>query len=203
MVNPELKIGDRVVLLHMDGETSIMPGERGEVTGKANVLGDIQYSVDWDNGSKLSLISGVDIWDTEENFKKRKTLKKKDITETSGEYEKNKSFMKNIDVFKFFKMKFLNDYLKMVRESGITNMFGASPYLYIGREKIEQEMEYKDLEGEQFESMLENADEARDYMIQGTVKWLESNNKEVSVENVKTYLPRFATKVVENYMLLF
>ena len=91
----------------------------------------------------------------------------------------------------------------MVRNSGITNMFGSSPYLYIGREKIEQEMNYKDLEGEEFEEMLENADEAKDEMIRGTVKYLEANNKEISVGNVKKYLPRFATKVVENYMVLY
>ena len=82
-------------------------------------------------------------------------------------------------------------------------MFGSSPYLYIGREKIEQEMNYKDLEGEEFEEMLENADEAKDEMISGTVKYLESNNKEISIENLKKYLPRLATKVVENYRVLY
>ena len=129
-------------------------------------------------------------------------MNKKDITETSS-YEANKVLIKNIDIFKYFNMKFLQKYLIMVRNSGITNMFGSSPYLYIGREKIEQEMNYKDLEGEEFEEMLENADEAKDEMIRGTVKYLEANNKEISVGNVKKYLPRFATKVVENYMVLY
>jgi hypothetical protein len=129
-------------------------------------------------------------------------MNKKDITETSN-YEANKVLIKNIDIFKYFNMKFLQKYLIMVRNSGITNMFGSSPYLYIGREKIEQEMNYKDLEGEEFEEMLENADEAKDEMISGTVKYLESNNKEISIENLKKYLPRLATKVVENYMVLY
>jgi dsDNA-binding SOS-regulon protein len=91
----------------------------------------------------------------------------------------------------------------MVRNSGIINMFGASPYLYVGRQKIEEEMSYKDLEGEQYDEMLENADKSRDLMIQGTVSFLEKTGKEVSVENVKRFLPRFATKIVENYMFLY
>lgn len=204
MLNPELKIGDSVICLHMDGETSISPGTKGVVKSISKVFGDIQYGVDWENGSKLDLITSVDAWDTEDNYNQRKLrrMNKKDITETSS-YEANKVLIKNIDIFKYFNMKFLQKYLIMVRNSGITNMFGSSPYLYIGREKIEQEMNYKDLEGEEFEEMLENADEAKDEMIRGTVKYLEANNKEISVGNVKKYLPRFATKVVENYMVLY
>ena len=204
MLNPELKIGDSVICLHMDGETSISPGTKGVVKSISKVFGDIQYGVDWENGSKLDLITSVDAWDTEDNYNQRKLrrMNKKDITETSS-YEANKVLIKNIDIFKYFNMKFLQKYLIMVRNSGITNMFGSSPYLYIGREKIEQEMNYKDLEGEEFEEMLENADEAKDEMISGTVKYLESNNKEISIENLKKYLPRLATKVVENYMVLY
>lgn len=82
-------------------------------------------------------------------------------------------------------------------------MFGASPYLYVGKNKIEQEMLYKDLEGDEYDDMLDNADQARDEMISGTVKYLESNNKEISVENVQKFLPRLAVKVVENYMILY
>lgn len=204
MINPELKVGDSVICLHMDGESSIHPGTKGIVKKISKVFGDIQYSVDWENGSKLDLISSVDAWDTKENYEKRKLkrIQKKDITEVS-DFDSNKRLIANIDVFKYFNMKFLQKYLIMVRNSGITNMFGASPYLYVGREKIKQEMVYKDLEGDEFEDMLENADMARNEMISGTVKYLEANDKEVSVENVKNFLPRFATKVLENYMILF
>ena len=204
MINPELKIGDKIVLLHMDGESSIMPGTKGTVKRISQVFGDTQYSVEWENGSSLELISSVDAWDTEENFEKRKLKKiqKKDITEISS-LESNKILIKNIDIFKFFNMKFLQKYLIMVRNSGITNMFGASPYLYIGKNKIEQEIAYKDLDSDDLEDVLENAEQARDEMIQGTVKYLEANNKEVSVENVQRFLPKLAIKVLENYMVLY
>lgn len=204
MINPELKIGDKIVLLHMDGESSIMPGTKGTVKRISQVFGDTQYSVEWENGSSLELISSVDAWDTEENFERRKLKKiqKKDITEISS-LESNKILIKNIDIFKFFNMKFLQKYLIMVRNSGITNMFGASPYLYIGKNKIEQEIAYKDLDSDDLEDVLENAEQARDEMIQGTVKYLEANNKEVSVENVQRFLPKLAIKVLENYMVLY
>lgn len=204
MINPELQIGDKVICLHMDDESSVMPGTKGVVTRITKVFGDTQYGVEWENGSRLDLISSVDAWDSEENYEKRKLKKiqKKDITESSN-YEANKRLIANIDIFKFFNMKFLQKYLIMVRNSGITNMFGASPYLYVGKNKIEQEMLYKDLEGDEYDDMLDNADQARDEMISGTVKYLEANNKEISVENVQRFLPRLAVKVVENYMILY
>lgn len=203
-MNPELKIGDRVVLLYMENESSVLMGEKGTVIHKSNVFGDDQYNIEWDNGSKLSLLDCCDKWDTVENFEKRilNKIKKKDITE-NDESDFNKRMLANIDVFVYFKMKFFQKYLIMVRNSGIINMFGASPYLYVGRQKIEEEMSYKDLEGEQYDEMLENADKSRDLMIQGTVSFLEETGKEVSVENVKRFLPRFATKIVENYMFLY
>jgi hypothetical protein len=203
-MNPELKIGDRVVLLYMENESSVLMGEKGTVIHKSNVFGDDQYNIEWDNGSKLSLLDCCDKWDTVENFEKRilNKIKKKDIIE-NDESDFNKKMLANIDVFVHFKMKFFQKYLIMVRNSGIINMFGASPYLYVGRQKIEEEMSYKDLEGEQYDEMLENADKSRDLMIQGTVSFLEKTGKEVSVENVKRFLPRFATKIVENYMFLY
>ena len=71
MINPKLKPGDRVILLHMDGETSVLPGSWGTVTRAYVLFGTEQYDVDWDNGSKLSLIGDTDMWDNKE--RKRKT----------------------------------------------------------------------------------------------------------------------------------
>ena len=51
MINPKLNVGDRVVLLHMDGETSVSPGEQGTVISYSIVFGDDQYTVSWDSGS--------------------------------------------------------------------------------------------------------------------------------------------------------
>ena len=88
MINPKLNVGDRVVLLHMDGETSVSPGEQGTVLAHSKVFGDDQYTVSWDSGSKLALISSVDLWDTPKDKKKFNTVKERVITKKSGNLSK-------------------------------------------------------------------------------------------------------------------
>ena len=73
MLNPELKPGDRVILLYMKDET-VPPGTVGTVTKKSTVFGTDHYNVKWDNGSSLALLSDVDAWTLE---KKKKIEKKK------------------------------------------------------------------------------------------------------------------------------
>ena len=200
MINPELKIGDTVILLHMDGETSIPPGTKGKVLSHSRVFGDDQYTVKWENGSTLAIISSVDLWDTEEN---RQSKKKKDIKE-ADEVERSKKFIKNINVFKFFNMKFLNEYLKKVRESGITNMFGASPYLYLGKDRIEHEFKYKTIGNEEaFEEVLEMANLAQSEMIRGVMNVLDHEGKEHDLNVINRYIQRYSHMVLENYMNLF
>jgi hypothetical protein len=204
MINPKLNIGDRVVLLHMDGEMSVSPGEQGTVTSVSKVFGDDQYNVSWDGGSKLALISSADLWDIPKEKKvksiEERVITKKSITEID---DQNKVFLKNIDIFKHFNMRFLKSYLLDVRESGITNMFGASPFLYMGKDRVKHEFEYKDIDEELVEKVLEGANQAQSEMINGTIKALNAQGKEESLENINRYIPRYATKVVELYFNLF
>ncbi len=192
MINPKLKPGDRVILLHMGGETSVLPGTWGTVTKAYELFGTDQYDVRWDNGSSLSLIGDEDMWDTKE--RKKKTIKEDD---------RNNFFMKNIDVFKYFNMKFLKKYLLMIRESSITNMLAAAPYLYMGRERIEHEFKYKEIHNEEaFEEVLDHADQAQAEMINGIINYLEDKGMDESMENINRYLQRFASKIVQTYTFL-
>jgi hypothetical protein len=65
VLNPELSIGDNIMLLHMDGETSVPMGSIGKVT-EINIdpfeENSKIISVMWDNGSSLALISSTDAW---------------------------------------------------------------------------------------------------------------------------------------------
>ena len=230
MINPELKAGDRVVILHMEDEISpIPPGTAGTVLRHSKVFGDDQYYVKWDNGSQLAIISSVDMWDTEENITKRKKNKLKEsefksvIKNNSKEQKllkKSKmvesilemnidSFKKvisgsNADVFKYFNAQFLRKYLLTLRDSGITNMFAASPYLYIGRERLKHEFKYKDIPNEEkFDELLDMADQAQSEMVHGIIKYLEANGKEADLQQINRELRRFSQAVVQNYMLLF
>jgi hypothetical protein len=100
-------------------------------------------------------------------------------------------------------MRFLKSYLLDVRESGITNMFGASPFLYMGKDRVKHEFGYKDIDEELVEKVLEGANQAQSEMINGTIKALNAQGKEESLENINRYIPRYATKVVELYFNLF
>jgi hypothetical protein len=193
MINPELKKGDRIILLHMSGESSVPDGTHGTVYSVDKVFGDIQYGVEWDNGSKLALLSDTDMWDKEERFK----VKKK-ITE-----DRDKFIMNNIELFKYFNIKFLKKYLLMVRDSSITNMIGASPYLYMGRERIQHEFKYKDINNEEaFEEVLDHANQAQAEMINGVINYLNDKGIEEDMSSINKYLHRFATKIVQTYTLL-
>jgi hypothetical protein len=192
MKNPKLKPGDRVFLISMNGENSLFFGDWGTVKRAYVLFGTDQYDVMWDNGSTLSLIDGEDKWDI--TNRKKKTIKEDD---------RNKFFMDNIDVFKYFNMKFLKKYLLMIREASFTNMYGASPYLYMGRERIEHEFKYKDIHNEDaFEEVLDHANQAQAEMINGVINYLEDKGIEGDMSNINRYLQRFATKIVQTYTFL-
>jgi hypothetical protein len=193
MVNPKLKKGDRIILLHMSDESSVPDGTHGTVTSISKVYGDVQYGVEWDNGSKLELLSDTDAWDKEERFKVKKR-----ITE-----DRDKFIMDNIDLFKYFNIKFLKKYLLMVRASGITNMYGAGPYLYMGSDRIKHEFKYKDVPNEDaFEEMLEHSDQAQAEMINGVINYLNDKGIEEDMSSINKYLQRLSTKIIQTYTLL-
>lgn len=192
MINPKLEPGDRVKLLHMSNESSVLPGTWGTVTRAYRIFGSDQYDIQWDNGSTLSLIEGEDMWDTKE--RKKKSLKEDD---------RNQFLFKNYDIFKYFNMKFLKKYLLMIREASFTNMLSAGPYLYMGRERIEHEFKYKDISNEEaFEKVLDHADQSQAEMVNGVIRYLEDKGIEETMENINRYLNRFASNIIRTYTYL-
>jgi hypothetical protein len=190
MINPELQKGDKVILLHMEGEM-MSPGSKGTVI---NVSRDpfekegMIYNVKWDEGSTLSLLSVTDAWKKIES-----------IQENS--FESAKWFLDNRAIAENFNTRFLGEYLEKVRESGITNMFGASQYLYMGKERLEHEFKYKDVgNDESFEEVLEMADKSQHEMINGVMKILEKEKKEMDINVINRYIQRYATLVL-NYWI--
>ena len=190
MIKQELNVGDRVKLLYMDGETSIEPGTEGTVVKSLVLFGTKQYAVKWDNGSELDLISSVDAW---------KKIEPKKLDEAFNE----DPFYQNIDTFRFFKMKFFQEFLKKLRECGVTNMFGAAPYLYMGRQRMEVDFNYNNVENEICDEVLEMADQAQSEMINGVIKYMNENNREIEIEKVNRNVQKFATSIVVLYMNLY
>jgi len=208
IINPDLEVGDRVVCINMHGEaSSVSYKDRGIVTGIGGGPWFTQYRVDWDNGSSLALLKEdnpedqLDKWMLEDDFEIFMSKRKK-VNESNTEL--TKKVVSNADVFKNFDTKFLFGYLEKVRESGVTNMYGASPYLYIGSERIAHEHKYDENKDETaFDELVEMADEARQKMIQGAVKMVEKQGKEVEVGNVSRIISKYASKVLDMWMTTY
>lgn len=191
MLNPKLEPGDNVVLMYMSDE-SLSPGLHGVVTRVVEVFGVVQYEMKWENGSTLSLLSDVDAWMKADDYERRQKKKVNESLDT---------LTSNLDAFKNFDMGFLVKYLMVLRESGIVNMFGASPYLWMGKDRIENNHRYDDLEdNEKYQELLEMADKAQHKMIKGVVKILESENKDVDVSSINRYLDKYSKKIWDVYV---
>ena len=124
-LNPELSKGDRVICISMDDEYAAVPtGIPGTVTQVSVVFGEKQYNVSWDNGSKLALIDGADKWMKEEDMlnRRRKKTDESVFVTTKKNFLKENFFQQNLDLFRNFNVRLLHQYLKALRESGVTNM---------------------------------------------------------------------------------
>lgn len=65
MMNPELKEGDKIVLVYMKDEQGMTPGTKGVVTRVTEdpfEKDEQLISVDWENGRSLSIVSSEDLW---------------------------------------------------------------------------------------------------------------------------------------------
>lgn len=190
-INPPLKVRDKIILLSMHGET-MSPGLKGVVTRIQQVVGtDVMY-IDWENGRTLALLSDTDAWTLDES-------------EPIKEEYNSEWLSKNLDIANF-DTNILVEFLLKVKESGITNMFGAAPYLWQGKERIAYQFAYHDFSDEKqekFDEMLDMANESQSAMINGVIKILEKENKELSVENINRYLQRYSQKILTHHINVF
>lgn len=77
MLNPEVKEGDKIVLVYMKGESGMAPGTKGTVRRVVNDPFEIDgkiIEVDWENNRVLSIVSSEDLWMLESEVEK-KTIK--------------------------------------------------------------------------------------------------------------------------------
>ena len=195
-LNPPVNPGDKIVCYHMDGETGVPAGTKGTVVTvsrdpfEADSDGKI-IGVNWENGSKLSLLTTTDAW------KKIDESIQEQVT-GSPEYD---FFSKNPEVFENFDYKFLKKYLLKLRESGVINMFQAAPFLYSGKEWIDRYYGEHQEDNKSFQEVLEMADESKNKMIQGLLKYMESKNMDIDdMSRFNSLINRFAMKINQFYI---
>jgi hypothetical protein len=188
-MNPELEVGDRVVLLAMSGE-DLIAGIKGTVTRKSFVIDQIQYSMDWDNGSKLALLANEDKYMLLKDLEDRKAKKRGNITEMDA-----KVIHDNREIFENFNMNLLWKYYKALQKSGITNMLQSSQYFYLGKERIAHEFHYKET-NEHFDEVLEMADEVKNNLISGVLKIMDKKDADYDLSRISSMVNRYSSKIV-------
>jgi len=193
-LNPKVNVGDRVMCLHMDGEISVPPMALGTVRSVVRDPfeddGEI-INVSWDNGNNLSLLSVTDSWI-------KAPSEQIEEQTNSKEYE---FFTKNPEIFENFDYKFLRDYLYKLRESSVINMLQSAAFLYSGREWIDRYYGENQEDNEPFQEVLEMAEESRNKMVQGLLKYMESKNMDLDdMSRVNSQLTRLAQKIVQFYV---
>lgn len=192
-LNPSVSKGDRVMCLHMDGETSVPPMTLGTVIRTAidPFESDSKIiAVDWDNGSNLSLLSTTDSW-------------VKDTTTPITEQNEYVFFGNNPEIFENFNWRFFRDYLLKVKKSGVINMLQAPPFLYSGREWIDRYYGENQEDNESFQEVLEMAEESKNELITGIIKYLESNNIDIDFDDMgrfNQYVRKFSDKLLSLYV---
>jgi hypothetical protein len=195
-LNPKLVKGDRIMCLHMDGETGVPMGTTGTVRSvtKDPFEPDSEIiNVNWDNGSTLGLLSVTDRW---------VKVAQEPLEEQAGtsEYE---YFSKNPEIFENFDWRFLREFLNKLRDASPVNMLQSQPFLYSGREWIDRYYGENQEDNEDFQEVLEMANEAKDKMIQGVLKYMESEGIEIDLDKVNRLISKFASKILKLYISFF
>jgi hypothetical protein len=193
-INPELVVGDRIVILHMSEEPFSVPiGTKGEVMGITQTPWGIQYQVNWDNGSKLDIIPGEDFWKKEKNKIQENML---------DDLKKKREGLKVFDYFN--KPEDILNFMFKLKESGIANMFDMSYFLLMDENTLRRWLigRYSDEEIEdKYEELLETVEPMRNQLIYGLMNYMEKNNKSVEdLDLVNNEFKKFARMISNTYV---
>ena len=209
--NPKLKEGDRIVLIYMPGE-DVDTGTKGKVKriSQQPSFGsefDYMYDVEWyDDDEKvistLSLLPQTDTWMLDREYSQNDLNEGRviDLDELIKRHEWSRLFKKS-------DLKYIMEYLEIIRRLGVVNMFQSGQFLsqtkeyltkYFDLYRMQQDLDNKD---EEFiEKILEMSENVRNIMISAAVTDLEQKNKEITGSSATHRVNRLATEVVKYFM---
>lgn len=214
-INPELKTGDRIMLLHMDGED--MPsGTKGKVIRIMDTpkftkddLG-FMYDMEWygDEGnviSKLSISPESDGWIYDKMYYMENPT---DINESK--YENLDDVMKSYKVMSSLpktEMKIVQTYLELIRELGIVNMFESPMFVGASKSYLQDFIKIKsyerDFDEDLVEQILDMADEVRNIIISKSIQTVEERGQEPTINNIQREMKLLSQMCVKYFMKLF
>jgi len=212
-LNPELKKGDRIVLVYMDGET-LGPGTKGEVLEIGNApkfspkdLG-YMYNVQWfdEDGnpiSKLSLLPETDAWIFD------KDSKIENIQEI--DFRNLDDLISKGDFLAVFSKKDLEEvykFLELERQIGSHNMaLEGGKFLLTGPSYIEDyfklqryHTDYSENKEILIKELISRSQYMRDLFIRNAMEYLENQERELSIDNIQRTMIRLAQTSKEFWM---
>lgn len=195
--NLPLNVGDRIMVYHMEGELSVPAGTTGTVKkigrDPFEPEGESIIEVNWDNGSNLSLLSSTDVWKKIEDESQK--------LNEQGTDQNWQFITQNADVFENFDWRWFREFLSKIRDSGIINMFGAAPLLYSGKKHIERYYGEDREDDDVFQAVLEDAENSKNKIVQGVLKYMEKNNKDLdNMDLINRYARHFSQKLLGLYI---
>jgi hypothetical protein len=212
--NPKLKVGDRIILIYMPGE-DIDTGTKGRVKniGQAPSFGgssDYMYNVEWLDDddevfSTLSLLPESDSWILDPEFTQNDLNESKnrvitDLDELINRHEWSRLFKKS-------DLKYIMEYLEVIRQLGVVNMFQSGQFLgqtkdyltkYFDLYRMQRELD--DNNEEMMEKVLEMSENVRNIMISAAITDLERKNVEITGRSATNRVNRLATELVKHFM---
>lgn len=209
--NPELKKGDRIVLVYMPGE-DIDAGTKGKVTNvsKAPSFGgksDFIYNVEWyDDDDKvislLSLLPDNDSWILDREYSQNELNESKivDLDDLIRRHEWSRLFKKS-------DLKYLIDYLGVIRELGVVNMLQSGQFLGQTKEYLTKyfdlyrmQRELDDNHEELIEKIINMSQKVRNIMISAAINDLEQNNIEITPESATKRVNKLSSEVLKHFI---
>lgn len=195
--NMPLNVGDRIMVYHMEGELSVPAGTTGTVKkigrDPFEPEGESIIEVNWDNGSNLSLLSSTDVWKIIEDESQK--------LNEQGTDQNWQFITQNADVFENFDWRWFREFLSKIRDSGIINMFGAAPLLYSGKKNIERYYGEDREDDDVFQAVLEDAENSKNKIVQGVLKYMEKNDKDLdNMDLINRYARHFSQKLLGLYI---
>ena len=198
----DLNPGDRILLYHMENELMGV-GAKGTVQRVSfdPFEADNQIiSVKWDDGSTLSLLSKYDYY---------KKINDKPINESMDDPMKKFNFLKdNRNFLKNFDNVSIQNFLKDLKDSGITNMLNAGSYLYSGEKWIlnrhgspydNESMDENQIEA--YEKVLANAETVKNKIIDGVYKNIQGQGFDFDISEFNREVKKQINRLLNFYML--
>jgi hypothetical protein len=211
-INPELKKGDRIILVHMDGE-SLGAGIKGEVSGISQTpsfggQSSYQYNVQWfdEEGkqfSQLSLLPDVDAWIMDTEFEQGNiqeiNFKNLDDLISKGDFLAVFSKKDLEEVYKFLELERQIGSHNMILEGGKFLMVGPS-YIKDFFKLQRYNRDYDEDKEILIEKLISRSQNMRDMFIRNAMKYLENQDKELSINNVQRTMIRLVQTAKEFWM---